>query len=53
MRLKRFLCKSGISFTLFDRQTPGVTTKPIKLVSGNSVFCETFFDDVRVPARRL
>jgi alkylation response protein AidB-like acyl-CoA dehydrogenase len=44
---------SGISFILFDMQTPGVTTKPIKLISGNSVFCETFFDDVRVPARNV
>jgi acyl-CoA dehydrogenase len=41
---------SGISFILFDMASPGVTTKPIKLISGNSVFCETFFDNVRVPA---
>jgi alkylation response protein AidB-like acyl-CoA dehydrogenase len=27
----------------------GVTTKPILLISGNSPFCETFFDDVAVP----
>jgi len=39
----------GISFLLFDMATPGVTTKPILLISGNSPFCETFFDDVRVP----
>ena len=39
----------GISFILFDMRTPGVSTKPILLVSGNSPFCETFFDDVRVP----
>ncbi|MFZ9394768.1 MAG: acyl-CoA dehydrogenase family protein [Erythrobacter sp.] len=39
----------GITFMLFDMQTPGVTTKPIKLISGNSPFCETFFDDVKVP----
>lgn len=44
---------SGISFILFDMASPGVSTKPIKLISGNSVFCETFFDDVRVPARNL
>ena len=30
-------------------QTSGVTTKPILLISGNSPFCETFFDDVKVP----
>ena len=39
----------GISFILFDMRTPGVSTKPILLISGKSPFCETFFDDVRVP----
>ena len=41
--------QGGISFLLFDMETPGVTTKPILLISGNSPFCETFFDDVKVP----
>ncbi len=44
---------SGISFILFDMQTKGVSTRPIRLISGASPFCETFFDDVRVPARNL
>ncbi|HEX8447460.1 MAG TPA: acyl-CoA dehydrogenase family protein, partial [Sphingomonas sp.] len=39
----------GISFVLFDMRTPGVSTKPILLISGYSPFCETFFDDVKVP----
>src|SRR3546814_5642728 len=39
----------GISFVLFDMASPGVSTKPILLISGNSPFCETFFDDVKVP----
>ncbi|WP_129793162.1 acyl-CoA dehydrogenase family protein [Sphingosinicella sp. CPCC 101087] len=39
----------GISFILFDMKTPGVSTKPILLISGSSPFCETFFDDVKVP----
>jgi len=39
----------GISFILFDMRTPGVSTKPILLISGKSPFCETFFDNVRVP----
>lgn len=43
----------GISFILFDMATPGVTTRPIKLISGQSPFCETFFDDVRVPRKNL
>ena len=44
---------AGISFLLFDMQTPGVSTRPILLISGKSPFCETFFDNVRVPRRNL
>jgi alkylation response protein AidB-like acyl-CoA dehydrogenase len=43
----------GISFILFDMKTPGVSTKPILLISGNSPFCETFFDDVKVPKDQI
>ncbi|QYE35998.1 MULTISPECIES: acyl-CoA dehydrogenase family protein [Sphingosinicellaceae] len=43
----------GISFLLFDMASPGVTTSPIKLISGYSPFCQTFFDDVRVPKGNL
>ncbi|MEM7079334.1 MAG: acyl-CoA dehydrogenase family protein [Pseudomonadota bacterium] len=35
----------GISFVLLPMDQPGVTVKPIKLISGSSPFCETFFDD--------
>jgi len=38
----------GISLVLFDMETPGVTARPIKLISGSSPFCETYLDDVRV-----
>ena len=44
---------NGISFVLFDMATPGVSTKPILLISGYSPFCETFFDNVRVPMKNL
>jgi alkylation response protein AidB-like acyl-CoA dehydrogenase len=44
---------AGISFILFDMASPGITTKPIQLISGGSPFCETFFDDVKVPQRNL
>nr|WP_199564561.1 acyl-CoA dehydrogenase family protein [Parvularcula marina] len=43
----------GISFVLFDMETPGVSTRPIRLISGYSPFCETFFDDVAVPKENL
>ncbi|MCB1643854.1 MAG: acyl-CoA dehydrogenase family protein [Pseudomonadales bacterium] len=35
----------GISFVLLDMHQPGVTIKPIQLISGSSPFCETFFDN--------
>jgi len=44
---------TGISFLLFDMASPGVSTRPITLISGASPFCETFFDDVVVPRRNL
>jgi acyl-CoA dehydrogenase len=43
----------GISFLLFDMASPGVSTKPIRLISGASPFCETFFDNVEVPKHQL
>ena len=43
----------GISFLLFDMASPGVSTSPIKLISGASPFCQTFFDDVEVPKENL
>jgi alkylation response protein AidB-like acyl-CoA dehydrogenase len=44
---------TGISFVLFDMASPGVSTRPILLISGRSPFCETFFDNVRVDQRNL
>ncbi|MEZ5558968.1 MAG: acyl-CoA dehydrogenase family protein [Pseudomonadales bacterium] len=43
----------GITFILFDMTSPGITVKPILLISGMSPFCETFFDNVRVPKRNV
>ena len=37
----------GISFVLFEMDQPGVTVKPIRLISGASSFCECFFDDAK------
>jgi alkylation response protein AidB-like acyl-CoA dehydrogenase len=45
--------QEGITFLLFDMETPGVSVKPIRLISGSSPFCETFLTDVRVPARNV
>ena len=43
----------GISFVLIDMASKGVSTRPIKLISGKSPFCETFLDSVKVPKENL
>jgi len=43
----------GISFLLFDMASPGVSVSPIQLISGSSPFCQTFFEDVKVPKDQL
>jgi alkylation response protein AidB-like acyl-CoA dehydrogenase len=45
--------QEGISFVLIDMETPGVSVRPIKLISGKSPFCETRFENVRVPLRNV
>ena len=45
--------QEGISFLLIDMDDPGVTTTPIELISGESEFCQTFFDNVKVPKKNL
>ena len=43
----------GIGFLLIDMAGQGVSTRPIRLISGTSPFCETFFENVRVPKGNL
>ncbi len=43
----------GISFLLFSMDSPGVSVKPIEMLNGKSPFCQTFFDDVKVPKEDL
>ncbi len=43
----------GICFLLIDMEDPGVRPRPIRLISGVSVFCETFLENVQVPAGNL
>lgn len=53
VRTDRTSKHEGISFLLFDMRSPGVSTRPILLISGYSPFCETFFDNVKVPKENL
>ena len=43
--------QQGITFILLDMDQPGVTVRPIRLISGSSPFCEVFFTDARAKAR--
>lgn len=45
--------RNGISFLLIDMHSQGVSTRPIALISGESEFCQTFFDEVQVPKANL
>jgi alkylation response protein AidB-like acyl-CoA dehydrogenase len=45
--------QEGITFILIDMESPGVSVKPILLISGKSPFCETYFDQVRVPVANV
>lgn len=45
--------QQGISFLLIDLDSPGVTISPIALINGEAEFCQTFFDNVRVPKVNL
>jgi acyl-CoA dehydrogenase len=45
--------QQGISFLLIDMDDPGISTTPIELISGESEFCQTFFDNVKVPRENL
>ncbi len=40
----------GISYLLLDLKQPGVTIRPLKMITGQSGFNEVFFDDARTPA---
>jgi len=39
----------GLSFFLVPMQSPGITLRPIRQITGDSTFCEVFFDEVVVP----
>ncbi|MEM7522053.1 MAG: acyl-CoA dehydrogenase family protein [Pseudomonadota bacterium] len=43
----------GISFLLCDMSQDGVETRPIKMISGISPFCETFFTDAVIPKEQI
>jgi alkylation response protein AidB-like acyl-CoA dehydrogenase len=45
--------QSGISFILCDLKTPGITVKPFLTTGNTYAFCETWFENARVPKENL
>jgi alkylation response protein AidB-like acyl-CoA dehydrogenase len=43
----------GISFLLCDMKTPGVRADPFLTLGGTPAFCDTYFDNARVPKQNL
>ena len=43
----------GVSFLLIDMKSPGISIRPLRQISGENEFNETFFDDVEVPVENI
>src|SRR5581483_3472589 len=43
----------GITALFVDMDSPGVTVRPLRAMSGDAEFAEVFFDDVPVPKQRV
>lgn len=44
---------AGLSYFLAPMHSPGIDPKPIKKLTGEYGFCQTFFDNARIPADSL
>ncbi|WP_299771827.1 acyl-CoA dehydrogenase family protein [uncultured Pseudoteredinibacter sp.] len=44
---------AGLSFFLSPMHADGISTSPIQKITGEYGFCQTFFDDARIPASCL
>jgi len=45
--------QEGISFLLVDMKTPGVSVKPMLTLGHTPAFCDTYFENARVPKDNL
>ncbi|HXY93897.1 MAG TPA: acyl-CoA dehydrogenase family protein [Acidimicrobiia bacterium] len=44
---------AGLTMFIVPMDTPGVSPRPLRQITGDAEFCETFLDDVRVPTRNV
>lgn len=45
--------QEGISFLMIDMKTPGVITRPIVTLTGETEFCEVIFENARTPKENI
>jgi alkylation response protein AidB-like acyl-CoA dehydrogenase len=43
----------GLTYLIVDMRTPGISVRPIRQMTGESEFCQIFFDDVVVPTSNV
>ncbi len=43
----------GLTWIICDMTLPGITVKPIDMMSGGHNFCEVFYDDVAIPKENV
>jgi alkylation response protein AidB-like acyl-CoA dehydrogenase len=44
---------AGLTMFVVPLNSPGVTVKPLRQITGTAEFCEVFLDDVRIPAANV
>jgi len=44
---------AGVTMFIVPMDTPGVAPRPLRQITGEAEFCETFLDDVRIPAKNV